>query len=409
MATHHESITIRSFSHSPHSWGVNVALESETVFPSRNPETNNAVLLDKVQVQLQSILDTFHLESFTLSISQSSDNSVTLGDIELNNVDANRNSRINNINPFTKSFPVGTSIRYNTNSGHGETHDETHDHHDHDRTSSTSIDENNLIHSLSRSGLLCQNVQMSDVLKSIPLKEGHSHINSSIIIIPNDAYSLCHTKTLHEMIVSASPCRDKYGIYSKLELESLNSLNVYKKAIWLKVGREDKRNKMISIQWGIRYHKRLFTRNISLMDIMSNDSSLSGNYYEYENNRLQSCPMTKSSTLTTQNSKSKWDIINLHEHQIAMNSEILNINRESDEGKYQVDSTMGIERQILRRNGVTHYGTFQSRIFHSDIPISTCENGMTNVDVMEYYPKVVKPLFHTLKVFMVQENENGGR
>ena len=402
---YHERITINPYMQTPHARGVEAAIETKAVIETKtnnNPESdlNNAnlnVLLSARDSLLLSILERMKLESFSVSISDSSDDSMYQSDINILHSDSKT--------PLT--FPVGTAIRYKKefNSTVGADVD---------------VDENALLRLLSSSGLLCQNVQLDDKLRSIhPTSTGWPssstqnvktpYDNTRIIIIPNDAFTLCHSRSLHKMIVSSSPCHDKAGVFSNFDFDTLNQGNVFHKATWMSVQKEqnskNNENGFVRIDWGIRFQKRLLRKNhASLSDVMM-DESLSSSSLEDAN--LQHCPLTTSSTIYIRDSNAyrKHD---LKMSKMSMNNKLISFDDMDNYRNNELGMKMGVERHILRPSGIAHYGTFQSRFYfrcendNDNVCQSQNEEGVS-VSVLEHYPSIVRPVFHSFKAFLVVE------
>ncbi len=383
---YHESITIDPYNQGPNSKGVKVSLHTKAVYnitSTANDEQN--LLMNGKDSFLISILEKLQLNSFSVSISDSSDSYMSLSDLY----------KRNSLPIFTKplTFPVGTTVQYNPSLNIATSNN------------ITTIDEKALLRLLSNSGFLCQNVQLNDQLRSNhPTSTGGpiSTDNTRIIMIPNDAYTLCHTKILHKIIASSSPCQDKFGVFSKFQFQTWNHANVFHKAAWMNVYKDNNLG-IIEIEWGIRFQKRLLHKNdASLVDILMDRSSLPLHESNLEGVYLEHCPLTKSSTVFNGISNRKY---NLKLNPIAMNEELLNLDVIDDD-----KAIIGIDRHVLRPSGIAHFGTFQSRYyFHCNSRCESNDRSEVGVDIsiLEHYPNIVKPIFHKAKAFIIGEEKDG--
>jgi len=487
---HHESILIEPHTQTLHSNQVKVTIETETIYEYDNlllpinssGNASNGLLTNRKDALLISILDRLQLDSYSVSVSDSSDNSISQLDLDTllrgiigggsnrsTKITTNTNSTCNanaghttssqcHINDDTsssssssfKTFPVGTSIQYSNSKASRGSESVQQKGEEDVNTAAVIIDENKLLRLLSTNGLLCENVQMDDILRSNEPtstsmststhhddSSGHKKNESRLIVIPNDAFTLCHSVSLYNMIISSSPCRDKLGILSKFHLSSLNEADVTNRAVWMSVhkysGNDSNSNSnnsnKVSIKWGIRFKKQLYKSSVSLGDLMidkkfpshSKDSS-STNSNSNKNVYLEHCPMSSSSTIITRKSDNLMKEHNLQMGATSMGEELIQM--DNDFGNNTKLRAMGIERHVLRRNGVAHFGTFQSRIYvdgstdfcqkHNLSPTvgnkEEGDKGLVNVSVVDYYPNIVRPIFHSLKAFVVSgsnSDDNG--
>jgi len=396
---YHESITIDPYMEAYNSRGVKVSIQTKAIYNftsfSFDDESESSILfLNGKHKFLTSILKQMQLDSLLISISDSSDNSMSLSEMNL--------LHSKSMTPLI--FPVGTAVQYKKNVSF--TNNST----SYYRTDSSYVDEKVLLRLLSANGLLCQNVQLNDILKSIyPTSTNGSDKDERIIMIPNDAYTLCHSRTLHKIISSSNPCQMKLGVFSEFQFDSMNDGNVFNKATWMSIQRSG--DNLIEIEWGIRFKKRLFkdeyNHYLTLSDIMSNQLLSSNSEYDSDDEyHLNHCPLTESSIIYIRNNDT-YKEYDLKNNQISMNAELVQFNNINDE----VMGIIGIDRRIARPSGVAHFGLFQSRYYfrcgqacqtHFEI-----RDGV-NISIVENYPSVIKPIFHTAKAFLVNEGSRGG-
>jgi hypothetical protein len=441
----HERITLDPFNKSPYLKGVKSTIETKTIIPhnvnasSEQSKSNMTLLPTPQNALLISILDELQLDSFTISTSDSSDSSISLPravDVE---IDTTNNSNVWSSSPLT--FPVGTAIQYtemssaaSVNYGSGGVNHESGDF------------EKTLLRVLSKDGLLCNNVPLDEKLQTIyptSIKNSSSlgnknskstsssihstNTNTNTIMISNDAYTLCHIESLYRMIIASSPCRDQVGVFSKFDFHTMNDGHVFQKASWMSVKRimKDKHH-AIEIDWGLRYQKRIMrllplemqkqkqkqTNQVSLSDILLQTNNNNNNAVS---DLLQSCPLSTSSAIIVSRQHGHDNqTYDLKSKDMDMRTNIVSL-----DDSMSNFGTIGTQRSVKRPSGVAHFGAFHSKYyFDCDKVCQTNYDTTTtllsaaegiDVSILEYYPNVVKPVFHTFKAYLMshEANQNG--
>jgi len=363
-----------------------------------NDESFSPPVLSHGDTLLLSMLNQFDLESLLISISDSSDNSISQADLDMLLRHPNEDYK----NRFY-TFPVGTTIQYYPSSS------------DRQKIQPQSINEISLLRILQTKGLLCQNVQINDLLhsstNSTPKTEGKILSNdiasSRVMNVPHDAFALCHTHSLYQAIVSSSPCRDNLGVLSKLNyLDLFNSINISDKAVWIDIQRY---KDSIRISRGLRYTKLVDKDEISLEYVFMGhdiDDHEQEEHDDDDDDVLEHCPLTSSSRLLIQHHANKnGESHDLQVETIGMKKPLIYFSNEE-----QNRNRIGIERNVLRSNGIANTGIFQTRVYYEG-NINSCyeancnQEGAINVTVHDYYPNIVKPIFHSLRTFLVRETE----
>ena len=355
IPTHQESITISKKRGLP---VIDVVLKTTTkhnVFPS------GGMPLLATDSHLLAILSRYNMTSLLVSIASSSmDNDHGLS--------------------------VGTLIQYRNDSLKLTP--------DNDNIGPSFQDQLSLLKVLSHHGLLCHNVQQE------PFRNGNMHAlhdnnDTVVMILPNDAYSLCHTKTLMEQIIDVAPCRDFYGIYSQFDA-NLNHEQVTDKAIWVKVDklshdtRTDKDGGFdFSIERAIAYsfwpHES--EEKVSLASLLGGRGDL-----------MQACPLSKTSVWKIQQGTNLLQEQEFTNSTLDMHQEIPFKTIVQDVSK---DGNLKVERSIQRKNGISNKGRFITKVYH-DGSTTECSNDSISITLVDVYPTVVSPMFHSLKVYLAE-------
>ena len=258
-----------------------------------------------------------------------------------------------------KSFPVGTAIQFKSSQG---------------IITNEGIDYE-LVRILSYKNLLCESVEKepfySGKIRAVQKPDG-----SKIIILPNDAYSLCHSRELIHQIMSSSPCRNSAGIFSQIQ-SNLNGFNIVNKAAWVEVTRLGDK---VEIDKGLR-----FSRIVS--DGKVNAAQLLGGEGDY----LSSCPLATKSTLVLDN-----EVRDLKINALDMREELV-IETKRIQGHA---NSVGIERINERMNGMSNEGRLISRVYvgHEPDAIACPSNDDLLVRLVDIFPNFITPIYHSLKI-----------
>jgi hypothetical protein len=358
IPTHHESITISKKRDLP---VIDVVLKTTTkhnVFSS-----GGTPLLLATDSHLLSILSRYNTTSLLVSIASSSiDNG--------------------------HGLPVGTCIQYRNDSLKITP--------DNDNVGPSPQDQLSLLKVLSHHGLLCHNVQQ-ETFRNGNMNALHDNNDTVVMMLPNDAYSLCHTKTLMEQIVDVAPCRDFYGIYSQFDA-NLNHERVTDKAIWVKVDKlshdtsstEKDGGYDFSIERAIAYSfwPRESEEKVSL-------ASLLGGRGDF---KMQACTLSKTSVWKVQQGTNLLQEQDFTNSSLDMHQEIPFNTIFQDVSK---DGNLKVERSIQRKNGISNKGRFITKVYH-DGSTTGCSDDLISITLVDVYPTVVSPMFHSLKIYLVE-------
>jgi len=413
---------------------VDVQFQSTSIFPTASGSASlaSSTWNNPIDTMILSVLDDFDLDTLSISITDSSDGHVSQASLdsykralfhdENDNEDTDRdNSRFNDDDAMSWNFPVGTAIQYTPSSLSS--------------SSSSSqerqkVDTSRLLRTLSNRGLLCHSVpvdaltQTQSTATTRPSQSTNFHdhphphthhitdTNSTLVVLPNHAYTLCHTSTLYTTITSAHPCTDAIGILSHLQFDRLLSNNhdgsvgndgfngdnldkdvVSKKATWIHLTRTQNTSSdnhaanganggAVTIRRGLRY-----TQTLDPYSTTTNDSihlqriiGYGTRHREGASSHLNACPSMESSKLILLN--------NAHASNTAVTKEVYDLRSESidmtsphiirfpskdiesntstrRQTRRQEDVAFGIERTIMRSRGVTNSGTFRTRVFYN--------------------------------------------
>jgi len=314
------------------------------------------------------VIKKFHLQSLTISVSSSSTNQ-------------------------RRGFPMGTAVKFHTRAENG-TNGSSHQHH-HDMDQSDDLNmEYDLMRILSQKNMLCETAQLEPFhsnrqLRAVPLGGD----GSKIIMIPNDAYSLCHSQAILDQVISAAPCRNTFGIYSQqilpLQQNNLNKIDILNKSSWVEV--KVMEHGKIEIQRGLRFGRIITKMNempVSLAEILGGNGGF-----------LHHCPLADSSTLT------------IHEENIGIVTydfmkapldmqKVLQIQNEKGN-----ENNLHIQKSVMRMNGISNKGKLSTRVYIGSIKDqgnSKCEADSIDVHVMETYPSFISPIYHSLNLLLVQ-------
>jgi hypothetical protein len=316
-------------------------------------ERRRATPLHPIDAFLLNVMDKYNLQSLLLSVSSSSTNQ-------------------------RRGFPVGTAVQYHTKRDHYQYNEM-----EHDRNLTMEYD---LMRILSQKNMLCETAQLEPLysngkLRAAPLGDG-----SKIIIIPNDAYSLCHSKSVFDQVFSSAPCRDTLGIYSQMQ-KNLNSIDILNKSSWIHI--KVLKNEQIHIQRGLRFARIIMKKSDN--DPVSLEEILGGN-----GDFLHHCPLASSSTLTIRESS---DNVVTHDFK----NRLLDM-RKGFEIKNEQGNNLRIQRSNLRLNGIANKGKLITRVHvgRRQEENYLCDSDSVNVHVVEIYPSFISPIYHSLNLSLVQ-------
>lgn len=302
---------------------------------SSGKQRNALMPLHQEDALLLDIMHKFDLSSLSISISETS-----LG--------------------HEKSFPVGTAIQFKLS--HGNADDDI---------------EYDLVRILSYKNLLCESVEkelfFSGKIRAVLKPDG-----SKIIMLPNDAYSLCHSRELIRQIISSSPCRNTAGVFSQIQ-PNINEFDIVNKAAWVEVTRlEDK----FEIDKGLRFGRIVPEGKTNAAQLLGGD----GDYLNY-------CPLATKSTLVLQNNEVRDLQINALDMYEVIEFEVI-------QGR---TNSLGIERINERINGMSNDGQLITRVYigHEAGAVSCPFNDNLFVRLVDTFPNVINPIYHSLKISLV--------
>jgi len=300
---------------------------------STNAKQRNSLMpLRQADALVLDILDKFDLSSLSISISETS-----LGK--------------------EQNFPVGTAIQFKSSNGNED-----------------NAIEYELLRVLSYRNLLCENIEKepfySGKIRAVLKADG-----SKVIILPNDAYSLCHSRELIHQIISSSPCRKSAGVFQGLQ-PSLNGFDIVNKAAWVEVTKSENG---VQIDKGLRFGRIVPDGKINAAQLLGG-----------ENDFLSYCPLAKESTLILQDSTGT-KIRDLKINALNMQEELVLESMQTDAKSF------GIERSNERVNGMSNEGRLITRVYvGDDTPCSP--NDEVHVRLEDIFPSIINPTYHSLKI-----------
>jgi hypothetical protein len=379
----------------------NMALKSSTTIITNTTNSNNSKKKthpnnNPVDALFMAIVEKFDLDSLSISISSASTSSSSL-----------RRER---------NFPVGTAVQFsfaNSNSN----------------SSSSTEFEHNLLRILSSKKLLCENVQLQNakltkavtVLQPQPGGAGAGAGQSKIIMLPNDAFSLCHSSTLMDKIISSAPCRDFIGVYSQVQ-SNLNQIDIVDRAAWISVVRDHVRdrdrghgqdNTRTIIEKGLGFGRIVNHPdgvNVNLGRLLGGEVDATGTM---PMPMQQHCPLTRSSKIITRDGYGNESVEHdLKSSAMDMQRDLLgsSLSLEGSHGREQgvgAENLFGIEKSVIRVDGMANEGTLQTRVYYkagaSAGAGGTCLEDSTDVSVVDVYPhEFISPIYHTLRISLVE-------
>ncbi len=416
---------------------------------------------------LVSMMERYDLQSLTISVSSSS--------ASMTKLDENSHS-------YGRNFPVGTAVQFVTRARESTTSSSAtrgvnenskrenggHIYNDNKYDVKTKI-EYDLMRILSSKNLFCENVQLepfyNGIVKAIPMPmpmriEQHAsgagsnatneNVDSKIIMLPNDAFSLCHTRALWDKIVSSAPCRDRAGVYSHLQWD-LNGIDIIDKASWMHLERirgsidgdgisgGQRRRSVVEIEKELDFTRWMSSSSSDSGITLSN--LLTGRRYEGSHTDsnpsvFKHCPLTESSTMTIYEANGDStlhdlegddydmnDSINIRNHLTETETNAQSINAPTSSSIYGDDTapqtnsnnkktTMGIERYVVRLNGLANGGMLQTRAYishHQDESEPTSKESFicggdesVHVNIVDVFPNFISPFYHTMRILLVE-------
>jgi hypothetical protein len=369
---HHESITLSKKSSLLPVLDV-VLKTTTTYFESKDFPLNQQgiVPLPATDSHLLSILSKYNMTSLLVSIASSS----------------------SSMQMVHEGLPVGTLIRYRNDTLLTE---EPHDYH---HVGPSPKDQMSLLKILSHHGLMCHNIQQE------PFRNGNMHAllnhydNTVVLMLPNDAYSLCHRKTLMEQIINVSPCRDFYGIYSQFDA-NLNHEQVTDKASWVKIEKlpsETRTNPTHDSDHGSAYSiERAIAFSFLPYEQQGEKVTLASILGGHGDYKMQACPLSKTSVLLVQQGTQVLQEQDFTNSALDMNQDIPMHLFQDEEGGH-----LKIERRIQRNNGISHKGRLFTKVYY-DGSSRICSNDLIHLTLVDVYPTIVLPLFHSLRIYLVE-------
>mmetsp|Transcript_14598 Transcript_14598/g.20823 ORF Transcript_14598/g.20823 Transcript_14598/m.20823 type:complete len:627 (+) Transcript_14598:133-2013(+) len=310
------------------------------------------------------------------------------------------------------SFPIGTYVKYKPK-----------------RFARIEVDRHALLRTLTSRRILCGNVP----LESLTTQTIHQYTQhrvdpftkEEIWMLPDQNKAFCNYDTLFKNVLyHASPCEHGSGVFATLESRMLNHQNVVHRSTWINIRKrilnssdDGSQKQVVSIHRGVRYTVVLGNDRPKLYQLFTLENKVK--HAQGAENHLKACVFTDSSHLLIQNRRR--DPVKYYDlHQTNLNFHSLIVSFEDDfkyAKSYPIsessnENEVGISRSILRRNGASNGGTFQTQIYYysklgentSDMEnrSKSIENNVT-VAVLELYPKVVKPILHSLRFYAVEK------
>ena len=345
--------------------------------------------------------------------------------------------------------------------------------------------EHKLLRILSSRNLLCQHLQLQlqndffinhriNQAKTRAIQQSNAN-GSKIIMFPNEAYSLCHSATLTQKILASAPCRDFMGVYSQvqvLESHKWNAVDILDRSTWVSVSvtnsisdddddndEDEDVQKMTTttlIDRGLRFGRIVNRKKggVSLQRLLLGNgnkateeqrtgSSGEENKGEGEEEttttekepppQQQHCPLTKSSRIITRDANGIEELVHdLKDSAMDMTQEIIVGVRSQGQGENDYDEedhdkkgiSFGIEKSLLRVDGMANRGTLQTRTYYrgdgSDNACTdtdnksdtgdtsmTCLDDRVSVSIVDTYPQVISPIYHTMRISLVDGLRTG--
>ena len=345
--------------------------------------------------------------------------------------------------------------------------------------------EHKLLRILSSRNLLCQHLQLQlqndffinhriNQAKTRAIQQSNAN-GSKIIMFPNEAYSLCHSATLTQKILASAPCRDFMGVYSQvqvLESHKWNAVDILDRSTWVSVSvtnsisdddddndEDEDVQKMTTttlIDRGLRFGRIVNRKKggVSLQRLLLGNgnkateeqrtgSSGEENKGEGEEEttttekepppQQQHCPLTKSSRIITRDANGIEELVHdLKDSAMDMTQEIIVGVRSQGQGENDYDEedhdkkgiSFGIEKSLLRVDGMANRGTLQTRTYYrgdgsdnactdTDNKSDTGDTSMTCLDdrvlvsIVDTYPQVISPIYHTMRISLVDGLRTG--
>jgi hypothetical protein len=295
-----------------------------------------------------------------------------------------------------RGFPVGTAMRFRSRNNDSSESPNSQLHRNEEMEQVKPKGDRKigyeLMKLLTHKSIMCESVQLEPYYSNGKLKATHLGDGSKIIMLPNDAYALCHSKALHDQVIFAAPCRSTFGVYSQLQT-NLNRMDILDKSSWMEL--KVLENGQIQIQRGLRLSRVILKRSDDHVNL---DEVLGGSKGDW----MYHCPLAKNSSF---NVHEKHGILSHYDFK----NQPLNMKR-----MFQVKDSEGnsvrIQRSNVRLNGISNKGKLMTRVYvgASKQGNSKCENGgHLKVNVVEIYPSFISPIYHSTKIFLVKGSGAG--
>ncbi len=371
MGGYDESIEVSKRGDGNNVFDVTLKSSKTVVRGSKNEQSHHPI-----DALLLAIVEEFSLDSLSISVSS---------------VQASSSHR-------QKRFPVGTAVQLLVAGDHNYADSKI-------TNKDSSSFEQNLLKLLSSKNLLCENIQIRNVklMGSVVQPDG-----STIIMLPNDAFALCHSSTLVDKIVSSSPCRHFLGVFSQVQTD-LNKVDIVDRSAWVQVTRSQYGDKEeIYIEKGLGFGRIVNHPNVTLSRLLGGQVDA----------MQQPCRLARSSYIISRDSYgNEYLKQDLKEKAMDMQTQIVHKLKDGGNEK-QLENSFGIEKRLIRVNGMAYAGTLQTRVFYnghlcgSDVggdSDSTCVDDAVDLKVVDVYPNIISPLYHTLKISLVEGHGAGDR
>ena len=382
---------------------IDTDTDTTTTTTNRHLKTPTPPPRHPIDAMLLSIMNKYNLDSLSISISSSSE---------------------------TPSFPVGTAVQFTSSHANANANANAND------NANDGI-EYNLMRILSSKNLLCERVQLeplhSGKIKAVQLNHNNNHGGSSssskIVMLPNDAFSLCHSSALMEQIISSSPCRGFSGVYSKLQAD-LNEFDIVDRATWVNVtverlalveggqgqgqGQGQAARTITRIEKGLRFGRLVSSATRNQQQVQVNLATLlgtgtgtgTGAGTNGQGDLIHQCPLMKSSNIIVRNGNEtvKHDL----------KSAAMDMQQGMSFEQSHSSSKLGIQRNNERLNGMANEGMLQTRVYYrggggdgAGAGAGTCsddddDTSSIDVSLVDVYPHIVSPIYHTMRIMLVQ-------
>ena len=363
-----------------------------------------------VDALLLTIVEKFNLDSLSVSVSDSSSTSSTSSSF----VQPQHNFPVGAAAQFTFRANSDTNTNANTDGLPGS-----------DDFSPKEFKEN-VLRILSSHKLLCENLQIQNLRYTLPIEFVHPRDNPNsdgnapqphtMIFLPTDGYTLCHSDSLWDKVISAAPCRDFRGVYSNVQ-SNLNQIDIVNRAAWITVQRMDAESGgSIVVEKGLRFG-RIVNEGGTAVTL----ARLLGGRDRGDNSDRavqQHCPLMRSSKIYMWAENQKFEHDLKRRGAMDMYADIRNSFEQKGGGDVAgtgTDSRFGIEKRVIRQDGLANRGTLQTRVYYQgstscdgtfgDVGDNSgvCSDHSIDASIVDVFPyHVISPIYHTLKISLVE-------